>query len=174
MSRLPPRPYPRSPNAARHTFNTGADLFSGSRPADSEFHRQPRTFGLMKQSATVCGEPRHLGLRKQALLLPPGRNSVLIRLGPQGFHKDEIVGDWTVTVKAATLPIPYAEVMDDPLDQGLKERWFELEKDSTGQHSDKVWLSPMNCSLREWNANPNDKGLEQVFSSGTCSSSYIQ
>ena len=29
-------------------------------------------------------------------------------------------GDWTVTVKAATLPIPYAEVMDDPLDQGLK------------------------------------------------------
>jgi len=97
------------------------------------------------------------------LLLPPGRNSVLIRLGPQGFHKDEIVGDWTVTVKAATLPIPYAEVMDDPLDQGLKERWFELEKDSTGQHSDKVWLSPMNCSLREWNANPNDKGLEQVF-----------
>jgi alpha-L-rhamnosidase/Glycosyl hydrolase 2 galactose-binding domain-like len=78
----------------------------------------------------------------------------------------EISGDWQVTVEAPAIPIPYAQVKDDPQDQGLGARWFQTS--STPAPWDQVWLSPMNCSLRQWNAlgpfpNLDDNGLEQVY-----------
>jgi hypothetical protein len=56
--------------------------------------------------------------------------------------------------------------MDDPLDQGLGEHWFE--PNTTHRPWEQVWLSPMNCALREWNVlgpfpNPDDSGLDGVY-----------
>jgi hypothetical protein len=78
----------------------------------------------------------------------------------------EITGEWKVTVEAPAISVPYAQVMDDPLDRGLRARWFE--PDVTRRPWDRVWLSPMNCSLREWNVlgpfpNPDDGGLDRVY-----------
>jgi hypothetical protein len=78
----------------------------------------------------------------------------------------EIAGDWRVTVEAPAIPIPYAQVMDDPLDRGLGEHWFE--PNTTHRPWEQVWLSPMNCALREWNVlgpfpNPDDSGLDRVY-----------
>jgi len=78
----------------------------------------------------------------------------------------ELVGEWRVTVDAPTITLPYAEVMDDPRDNGLRDRWFE--GDSAHRHWNRLWLSPMNWSLRSWNVvgpfpNPDDLGLEQHF-----------
>lgn len=78
----------------------------------------------------------------------------------------EITGDWRVTVEAPAISIPYAQVMDDPLDQGSGERWFE--PNTTHRPWEQVWLSPMNCALRQWNVlgpfpNPGDGGLDQVY-----------
>ena len=77
-----------------------------------------------------------------------------------------ITGEWKVTVEVPLIPVPYAQVMDDPLDQGLRARWFE--PDTTVREWARIWLSPMNCSLREWNvlgpfANPGDGGLERIY-----------
>ena len=79
----------------------------------------------------------------------------------------ELAGKWTVTVDAPTIPVRYAEVKDDPRDDGLRERWFE--RDLTGTKWSRLWLSPMNWALRKWNVigpfpNPDDLGLEQHFS----------
>jgi hypothetical protein len=78
----------------------------------------------------------------------------------------EIAGDWRVTVEAPAIPIPYAQAMDDPLDRGLGEHWFE--PNTTHRPWEPVWLSPMNCALREWNVlgpfpNPDDSGLDGVY-----------
>ncbi len=77
----------------------------------------------------------------------------------------EITGAWEVTVGASTIPLPYAQVRDDPNDLGVRERWFE---DKPHEAWAKLWLSPMNCSIREWNfigpfPNPGDRGLEESF-----------
>lgn len=78
----------------------------------------------------------------------------------------ELAGEWMVTVDAPTILLPYAEVKDDPRDDGLRERWFEGDLASTKWS--RLWLSPMNWALRKWNVigpfpNPNDLGLEQHF-----------
>jgi hypothetical protein len=78
----------------------------------------------------------------------------------------QLAGEWTVTVDAPTVLLPYAEVKDDPRDDGLRERWFE--DDLAGTRWGRLWLSPMNWALRKWNVigpfpNPNDLGLEQHF-----------
>jgi hypothetical protein len=78
----------------------------------------------------------------------------------------ELSGEWTVTVNAPTIPLPYAEVKDDPQDEGMRERWFEGHLADTSWN--RLWLSPMNWALRKWNVigpfpNPNDLGLQQHF-----------
>jgi hypothetical protein len=77
----------------------------------------------------------------------------------------DMAGDWTVTVDSPTISQPHADVKDDPEDAGLRARWFEESHTSPW---DRLWLSPMNCSIRKWNligpfANFDDQGLEQVF-----------
>lgn len=78
----------------------------------------------------------------------------------------ELTGEWTVTVDSPTVDLPYADVRDDPQDHGLRERWFAEESHSTQWNH--LWLSPMNCSIRQWNligpfSNPGDHGLEQAY-----------
>ena len=78
----------------------------------------------------------------------------------------ELAGEWTVTVDAPKILLPYAETKDDPRDDGLRERWFD--GDLAGARWSRLWLSPMNWALRKWNVigpfpNPNDLGLEEQF-----------
>lgn len=78
----------------------------------------------------------------------------------------ELTGDWAVTIDAPAVSLPYAEAQDDPHDAGLRQRWYEANSD--GKRWNRLWLSPMNCSLRKWNVigpfpNPDDLGLEQHF-----------
>jgi hypothetical protein len=86
--------------------------------------------------------------------------------GPAPAAPVEITGEWKVTVEAPVLSVPYAEVMDDPLDQGMDAHWYE--PNSSRRPWAQVWLSPMNCSLRQWNVlgpfpNPDDGGLDLVY-----------
>jgi hypothetical protein len=85
---------------------------------------------------------------------------------PASIAPLELTGDWKVTVEGPAISLPYAQVRDDPQDRGMRERWFT--EVAARPHWDQLWLSPMNCSLRQWNLlgpfpNPDDKGLEQVF-----------
>jgi hypothetical protein len=85
---------------------------------------------------------------------------------PAAVSPLELAGEWTVTVDAPTVLLPYAEVKDDPRDDGLRERWFE--RDLAGTRWSRLWLSPMNWALRKWNVigpfpNPNDSGLDRHF-----------
>jgi len=85
---------------------------------------------------------------------------------PASVSPLEITGEWKVTVDAAAITIPCAQVKDDPLDQGLEAHWFE--PDASAGAWEQLWLSPMNCSLREWNVlgpfpNPDDRGLDEVY-----------
>ncbi|MGD0112578.1 MAG: glycosyl hydrolase [Armatimonadota bacterium] len=78
----------------------------------------------------------------------------------------EITGDWTVTVESPAISLPYADVRDDPDDRGQRERWY-AEEPGTREWS-RLWLSPLNCSIRKWNLigpfpNPGDRGLEESF-----------
>ena len=78
----------------------------------------------------------------------------------------EIRGEWKVTVESPSIAVPYAQVMDDPLDQGLHARWFDAG--TTNPDWARAWLSPMNCSLRQWNVlgpfpNPDDTGLDLSY-----------
>ena len=77
-----------------------------------------------------------------------------------------LAGEWTVTVDAPTICLPYAEAKDDPRDSGMRERWYA--DDLPGTKWSRLWLSPMNWSLRKWNligpfSNPGDLGLEHHF-----------
>ena len=85
---------------------------------------------------------------------------------PASVAPVELAGEWTVSIDAPSISLPYAEVQDDPHDTGLRARWFEM--DSSAKHWNRLWLSPMNCSLRKWNVigpfpNPDDLGLERHF-----------
>jgi hypothetical protein len=85
---------------------------------------------------------------------------------PAAVSPLELSGEWTVTVNAPTILLPYAEAKDDPQDQGMRERWFEDHLADTRWN--RLWLSPMNWALRKWNVigpfpNPNDLGLQQHF-----------
>jgi len=85
---------------------------------------------------------------------------------PPSIAPLELTGEWTVTVDSPTIQLPYADVRDDPQDQGLRDRWFAEQSPSTQWN--RLWLSPMNCSIRQWNLigpfpNPDDHGLEQVY-----------
>ena len=85
---------------------------------------------------------------------------------PEAVAPLELAGEWMVTVDAPTIPLPYADVKNDPRDVGLREQW--LENDLVGTSWNRLWLSPMNWALRKWNVigpfpNPNDAGLDQRF-----------
>ena len=85
---------------------------------------------------------------------------------PEPAEPLAITGEWKVTVESPRIAVPYAQVMDDPLDQGLRARWFQPE--ATAPEWERIWLSPMNCSLRHWNVlgpfpNPGDGGLDRVY-----------
>lgn len=85
---------------------------------------------------------------------------------PPAIAPLELSGEWSVTVEAPAIALPYAQVKDDPLDRGMRERWFA--EGSLEPPWAQLWLSPMNCSLRQWNllgpfSNPDDRGLEQVY-----------
>lgn len=106
----------------------------------------------------------------------PGKEPAMIELAGtggvyRGTHRPrtaqpmDIDGDWTVSVEAPVIPIPYADVLDDPDNLGQRERWFAAEGGERGWG--RLWLSPMNCSIRQWNIigpfeNPADD-LETAF-----------
>jgi len=78
----------------------------------------------------------------------------------------EISEEWTVTVEATTIDLPYAQVREDPAGRGLKERWYA----KTGNKAswNRLWLSPQVRSMRAWNViglfpNPDDHGLEEAY-----------
>jgi hypothetical protein len=78
----------------------------------------------------------------------------------------ELTGNWKVTVDAPVIPLPYAQVRDDPQDCGLRERWASAGKDHL--EWEELWLSPMNRSIRQWNVvgpfpNPGDHGLDESY-----------
>ncbi|MGH9351404.1 MAG: glycosylhydrolase-like jelly roll fold domain-containing protein, partial [Terriglobia bacterium] len=84
----------------------------------------------------------------------------------QGLEPLEITGEWSVTVEAPSISLPYALAVDDPGARGLRERWYAQEKDRMSWSP--MWLSPMNHSIREWNvigpfSNPEDTGLERTY-----------
>jgi glycosyl hydrolase family 106( putative alpha-L-rhamnosidase)/glycosyl hydrolase family 2 len=113
-------------------------------------------------------------IRGRALI---GKESVFVELKegkkvyrgsyrPASVAPLELTGLWTTTVESPTIQLPYAYVKDDPQDRGLRERWFA--EDSHIKPWDRLWLSPMNCTLRKWNVigsfpNPDDHGLELTF-----------
>lgn len=78
----------------------------------------------------------------------------------------ELTGDWTATVDSPSIHLAQVEAQDDPQGRGLKERWYKKASHIGPWKS--LWLSPMNCSIREWNLigpfpNPDDHGLEHAF-----------
>ncbi len=78
----------------------------------------------------------------------------------------EITGEWRVTVEGDSITLPYALALDDPNDRGMRERWYLNPKGRLEWNP--LWLSPMNCSIREWNVigpfpNPEDRGLEEHY-----------
>jgi len=56
---------------------------------------------------------------------------------------------WKVTVGAQTICLPYAEAKDDPRDSGMRELLYADHL--LGAKWNRLWLSPMNWSLRKWN-----------------------
>jgi hypothetical protein len=98
---------------------------------------------------------------------------------PGSLEPVVIEGNWKVTAAGPEIPLPYAQVADDPGDRGLQAGW------SAGNHDgctwQAMWLSPMSRSFRDWNVigpfpNPGDRGLEQVYppeSSIDYSATYI-
>jgi hypothetical protein len=78
----------------------------------------------------------------------------------------QISGEWNVTVDSSRIPLPYAQVREDPADRGLRERWYAQTEDKASWNS--LWLSPLMRSIRQWNVigpfpNPNDHGLDEVY-----------
>ncbi|HZO99961.1 MAG TPA: glycosyl hydrolase [Terriglobia bacterium] len=117
--------------------------------------------------AEITVRGRKLAGEKAAFVeLKQGEKTYRGNYQPGSIAPLEISGEWTVTVDSPTITLPYADVKDDPEDRGLRERWFE--KESPIMAWDRLWLSPMNCSIRKWNLigpfpNPEDRGLEQSF-----------
>ena len=78
----------------------------------------------------------------------------------------EIKGDWNLTVESSQIPLPYAQVREDPADRGVRERWYARTEDKASWNP--LWLSPLMRSIRQWNVmgpfpNPGDLGLESVY-----------
>src|SRR5262249_42283151 len=85
---------------------------------------------------------------------------------PAATARLELSDGWTVTVDAPTVRLPYADIREDALDHGMRDRWFEVDSDSPKWG--RLWLSPMNYAMRKWNVigpfpNPEDAGLAQHF-----------
>jgi hypothetical protein len=126
-----------------------------------EFHVEPSADGKVTVHARTL-----LGKEGAFVELSEGGHRYRGEYHPAPAAPLEIMGEWKVTVEAPSIPVPYAHVLDDPLDQGLGARWFE--PNSTPRPWAQLWLSPMNCSIREWNVlgpfpNPDDTGLDQVY-----------
>ena len=90
----------------------------------------------------------------------------MVNTHPAPLAPLELTGDWMVSVGSPTIPQPYAQVRDDPFDRGMKERWFGRQ--ISGLEWQRLWLSPMNWSIRQWNLlgpfpNPGDQGLEKDY-----------
>jgi len=114
---------------------------------------------LVRGRAAVAREPAFIELREGAKLYRG-------EYRPAPSAPLEITGEWRVKVDAPVIPIPYAQVKDDPQDRGLREHWFTEGLGEPGWN--QLWLSPMNCSIRQWNLlgpfpNPADQGLDQAF-----------
>jgi hypothetical protein len=78
----------------------------------------------------------------------------------------DITNEWTVTVEAPTIDLPYAQVREDPTGRGLKERWYAKTGDAAKWNP--LWLAPQMRSIEKWNViglfpNPDDRGLEEVY-----------
>jgi len=124
-----------------------------------DVERTPTGEVLVRGRALVKNEPVFIELSD-------GKQVYRGEYTPPLIFPQELTGEWTVTVEAPTISVPYAQVKDDPQELGLRERWFAAE--ATDPAWDQLWLSPMNCSLRQWNVlgpfpNPGDRGLEQVY-----------
>ncbi len=85
---------------------------------------------------------------------------------PQRTAPKEIVGDWTTTIDAPEISLPYAHTLEDPEGVGLESAWYtKTENELPWQ---PLWLSPMTNALRAWNVigpfpNPQDLGLEHTY-----------
>lgn len=107
----------------------------------------------------------------------PGDESAFVELRDgQGSYRGEyrsrstaaldISSDWSVTVEAPTIDLPYAQVREDPTDRGLQERWYAKTSDAALWNP--LWLAPQMRGIMKWNAaglfpNPGDHGLEEVY-----------
>lgn len=85
---------------------------------------------------------------------------------PKACKPVTIEGAWKVTPLAKEIPLPYAQVAEDPVDRGLKAGWAIGDHD--GVLWQPLWLSPMSRSLRDWNIlgpfpNPEDLGFEHSY-----------
>jgi hypothetical protein len=101
-----------------------------------------------------------------AVKFKDGEKSFHATVRPSASAPIEVSGKWKVAIGSPTVILPYAGVKDDPGDRGLHERWFA--KDAHFKVEDRLWLSPMNWSIRQWNVigpfpNRDDRGLEQSF-----------
>lgn len=85
---------------------------------------------------------------------------------PDSIQPLVIQGDWKVTPAEPEIPLPYAQVAEDPQDRGLQAGWYAGNHDACTWQS--MWLSPMSRSFRDWNVigpfpNPGDRGLEHIY-----------
>ncbi len=125
-----------------------------------DFVLQPTPAGVAVQARTLIRkEPAFVELRE-------GGQVYRGEYHPTPLAPLELTGNWTVSVGSPTIPQPYAQVRDDPFDRGMKERWFGRE--DSGPEWQRLWLSPMNWSIRQWNLlgpfpNPGDGGLEKDY-----------
>lgn len=99
-------------------------------------------------------------------VLGAGQNQFRGEYKPANLSAVEITGEWTATVEDPPIPLPYALVMDDPDNQGMRERWFHQGAERLPWNP--LWLSPMSNSIREWNVigpfpDPADDGLKLSF-----------
>jgi alpha-L-rhamnosidase len=101
-----------------------------------------------------------------SIVLAQDNHEFIGRYHASGTEPLAISGAWNVTLDAAKISLPYAQVLDDPRDQGLHAEWYAQSNDR--QSWQPLWLSPMTASLRQWNVigpfpNPADSALEQHY-----------
>ncbi len=100
------------------------------------------------------------------VVLSGGQHQYRGEYTPNAAKPLELGGEWNVTIEDPLISLPYAFVVDDPKNRGLRERWYSQ---SAGRLEWNLsWLSPMNRSIREWNVMgpfpiPADERLDRTY-----------
>lgn len=113
----------------------------------------------VRAKSLLKGEPLHVALGS-------GSDTFRGEYKPANVKSVEITGDWKITVEAPSITLPYALVIDDPGDRGLRERWYRAPERRLNWSP--LWLSPAAGAIREWNVigpfpNPQDRGLDEHY-----------